>query len=197
MARILVVYGTTYGQTQRVGRRTVDRLADSGHELSMYKGDHLPGNLSLDEYDAFVVAASIIGGRHQRYTRDFVRKHVVRLNAAPSAFVSICGAAAASPAPAGEYLQEFLRQTGWRPAFSASFAGAIAYTRYGWVLRWIMRMISRKNGGPTDTTCDHELTDWNAVDCFAEQLSHALPAPGPSSPVRSPGTIAIAHAARN
>jgi len=52
MARILVVYGTAYGQTQRIVERLVDLLAEFGHESDMYPGDHLPVDLDLDEYDA-------------------------------------------------------------------------------------------------------------------------------------------------
>jgi menaquinone-dependent protoporphyrinogen oxidase len=177
MARILVVYGTAYGQTQRIARRIVDRLADYGHELSMYQGDHLPANLSLDDYDAFLVAASIIRGRHQRYIRDFVRNHVLRLTATPSAFVSVSGAAAGSAEEARRYMEVFFEETGWRPAFPVSFAGSMAYTQYGFVLRWIIKLISRRRGGPTDTTRDHEMTDWEAVDRFADQLAQALPSP--------------------
>lgn len=175
MAKILVIYGTAYGQTQRIARRIADRLTAHGHGVCLYQGDNLPSHLLVDEYDAFVIAASIIRGRHQRYIRDFVRRHTVRLNAAPSAFVSVCGSARGLPAQAREYIDDFLRQTGWRPRFAASFAGCMAYTQYGPILRWITRMVSRRRGGPTDTTRDHEMTDWDAVDRFAARVAKALP----------------------
>jgi menaquinone-dependent protoporphyrinogen oxidase len=175
MAKILVVYGTAYGQTQRIAQRIVDQLTVRGHRVCLYKGDDLPSNLLVDEYDAFVMAASIIRGRHQRYIREFVRRHAVRLNAVPSAFVSVSGAAQGSLAQAREYIDVFLQQTGWHPRFAASFAGAMAYTQYGPVLRWITKIVSRRRGGPTDTTRDHDFTDWDAVDRFAERLAKALP----------------------
>ena len=175
MAKVLVVYGTAYGQTQRIARRIVDQLTVWGHGVCLYKGDDLPSNLLVDEYDAFVMAASIIRGRHQRYIRDFVRRHAVRLNAVPSAFVSVSGAAQGSLAQAREYIDVFLRQTGWRPRFATSFAGCMAYTQYGPILRWITKIVSRRRGGPTDTTRDHDFTDWDAVDRFAERLAKALP----------------------
>jgi menaquinone-dependent protoporphyrinogen oxidase len=175
MAKILVVYGTAYGQTQRIARRIVDQLTVHGHGVCLYKGDDLPSNLVVDDYDAFVIAASIIRGRHQRYIRDFVRRHTVRLNAVPSAFVSVSGSAQGMPAQAREYIDAFLDQTGWRPRFAASFAGSMAYTQYGPILRWITKMVSRRRGGPTDTTRDHEMTDWAAVDRFAERVAKALP----------------------
>jgi menaquinone-dependent protoporphyrinogen oxidase len=56
----------------------------------------------------------------------------------------------------------------------------VAYTQYGLFLRWIMKRISRRKGGPTDTTRDHDFTDWAAVDRFAERLAEAVP-PAPET----------------
>jgi menaquinone-dependent protoporphyrinogen oxidase len=181
MAKILVVYGTAYGQTERIARRIVDQLTAHGHGVCMYKGDNLPAYLPVERYDAFVLAASVIRGRHQRYIRDFARREAARLNATHSAFVSVSGAAQGSPDEARGYLEEFFRQTGWRPEFTVSFAGAMAFTQYGPVLRWVMKRISRGRGGPTDTSRDHEMTDWAAVDQFAERLAQGLVASGPAA----------------
>jgi menaquinone-dependent protoporphyrinogen oxidase len=180
MARILVIYGTAYGQTERVARRITDQLTRHGHAVCMYRGDSLPRHLPLDDYDAFLVAASVLGGRHQRYIRDFARRFASRLNAAPSAFVSVSGAAQGSPEKARRYIEEFLQQTSWRPALSASFAGAMAYRQYGLLLRWIARWVSQRQGGPTDTSRDHEFTDWQAVDRFGERFAEGL-LPSPES----------------
>lgn len=175
MAKLLVVYGTAYGQTERITRRIVDRLTSRGHGVCVHRGDCLPKHLRLDDYDAVVVAGSIIRGRHQRYIRDFARRHHAQLNRTRSAFVSVSGAAQGSPEQARRYIDEFVQQTGWNPRFPASFAGAMAYTQYGPLLRWITHFMSKRRGGPTDTSRDHEFTDWEAVDRFAERLSKALP----------------------
>jgi menaquinone-dependent protoporphyrinogen oxidase len=57
----------------------------------------------------------------------------------------------------------------------------MAFTQYGPVLRWVMKRISRGRGGPTDTSRDHEMTDWAAVDQFAERLAQGLVASGPAA----------------
>jgi menaquinone-dependent protoporphyrinogen oxidase len=180
MARILVVYGTAYGQTERITRRIVERLTSGGHAVSMYKGDSLPKHLRLDDYDEVVIAASIIRGRHQRYIRAFARRHHEQLNRMRSAFVSVSGSAQGSREQARRYIDEFVQQTGWNPRFPASFAGCMAYTQYGPLLRWITKFMSKRRGGPTDTSRDHEFTDWKAVDRFAERLAKAVP-PSPAS----------------
>lgn len=175
MAQVLIIYGTAYGQTERIARRIREELERQGHSVSMFKGDQVPANLWLGKYQAFVVAASVIRNRHQRYVRDFVRHHAAQLNRVPTAFVSVCGAAKASPEQAAAYMETFLRETRLSPAFVQSFAGAMAYTKYGSFLRWITKLVSWRRGGPTDTSRDHDMTDWEAVDRFAQRLARALP----------------------
>jgi menaquinone-dependent protoporphyrinogen oxidase len=48
--------------------------------------------------------------------------------------------------------------------------GAMAYTKYGPLLRWIMKQIAKRNGGPTDTSRDHEMTDWVQVERFVDRF---------------------------
>ena len=49
-----------------------------------------------------------------------------------------------------------------------------------------MRMIVRREGGPTDASRDYEYTDWDAVDAFAADVAaHAVvgaaPRPDPAN----------------
>jgi menaquinone-dependent protoporphyrinogen oxidase len=181
MSRILIVYGSAYGQTARISQRIAQGLAQAGHRVITLDGKQLSPELSLAEYDGFVIAASVLFGHHQRYIEAFVRRHVDRLNAGPSAFVSVCGAAVGS-APEGMrqaqgYADTFLRQTGWRPQAIRLLAGALPYTKYGLFTRWMMKMISRRTGRPTDTSRDYDFTDWDDVDEFAHELAGTLAAP--------------------
>jgi menaquinone-dependent protoporphyrinogen oxidase len=183
MARILIVYGTAYGQTERIANEIARVLRASAHEVTLARGDRLPAALPVEEYDGVVVGASVLIGRHQRYVERFVREHAARLNALPSAFVSVCGAAA-GPTPeaqqaAAGYRERFLEATGWRPAIARSFAGGLPYTRYRPWVRWMMKMISRRTGAPTDTSRDYDFTDWKAVAQFAGEFAGLLPA-GPA-----------------
>ncbi|HEU5170465.1 MAG TPA: flavodoxin domain-containing protein [Gemmatimonadales bacterium] len=177
MTDILIVYGTAYGQTERIVQRIAQRLGEQGHRVSVRRADQ-PQPLPVEEYGAVVVAASVLFGKHQRSVRDFVRRRLSRLQAVPAAFVSVSGAAAGSSPEsckqAQGYVQDFLRQTGWRPGVTQTFAGGVPYTRYGPFRRWMMKMISRRTGGPTDTSRDYEFTDWDAVDRFAAELARTV-----------------------
>jgi menaquinone-dependent protoporphyrinogen oxidase len=177
MSRILIVYGSNYGQTERVAQRIAGILMDAGHQVTVYMGNRLPRTFSVAEYDGAVVAASVIMNHHQRYIRDFVRRSVHRLNEIPSAFVSVCGAGG-DPPRARAYVDALLRETGWHPTVTHSFTGAVAYTQYGWLFRWVLKRISRQKGLPTDTSRDWDFTEWDEVERFAKELAVTLgPAP--------------------
>jgi menaquinone-dependent protoporphyrinogen oxidase len=117
-------------------------------------------------------------GHHQKYVRDFVRRHVGLMAARPSAFISVNGHSPESVpewrAAARGYMEKFLEETGWTPRWTAAFSGALRYPRYGLLTRWIMKKISAQSGGPTDTSREYEFTDWEAVDRFAREVADAL-----------------------
>jgi menaquinone-dependent protoporphyrinogen oxidase len=45
-----------------------------------------------------------------------------------------------------------------------------------------MRIIARRGGATTDTSRDHEYTDWQALDRFADELAGEAPNAHGSSP---------------
>ena len=171
---ILIVYGTSYGQTAKIAQRMADLLIERGCVVSLRNGDALPRDFSLGTVDGVIVGASVIRGRHQRGVRRFVRINRDALGSRPSAFFSVSGSAARRDeqgcVEAERCVRDFLRETQWHPAITQTIAGAIAYTRYGPFLRWMLKQIAKKNGGPTDTSRDHEFTDWAQVDRFADEF---------------------------
>jgi menaquinone-dependent protoporphyrinogen oxidase len=178
MARVALLYGTTEGQTATVAERIADVLADAGHEPTLFHAGHLPEGFSLTDYDAAVVGASIHGGKHQQYVRRFVREHVDELNAMPSAFFSVSLTAAEGSDEAWEtargMLAEFLEETGWDPDATAVVPGALKYSEYGVLKRFLMKRIAKQAGGDTDTSRDYEYTDWDEVEGFASDFGDAL-----------------------
>lgn len=176
--RVLVLYGTNYGQTAKIATRVASLIEGSGAAVTCHEVRELPSDVSVDAYDGVIVGASVIRGRHQRAVQEFVSEHYNILNRMPSAFISVSGSAASPDergrADARRCAEAFLRATHWRPAMTELIGGGMAYTKYGVLLRWIMKQIAKRNGGPTDTSCDHELTDWEQVARFVGSYTAML-----------------------
>ncbi len=176
--RILLVYGTSHGQTAKIADRIRSVLAQQGHQVTMFHGDNVPTGLSLGAFDGVVVGASVIVTGHQRCVSRFVRTYRAALNAMPTAFFSV-SASAGSRRPEGRadarrILDRYLAKLRWTPRLTATIAGAVLYTRYNPLLRWYMKRASGLNGGSTDTSRDHEYTDWRQVERFANDFAAIL-----------------------
>ena len=174
MSRVLVCYGSSEGQTATVAERIADELSDRGHHVTLAHAKHAPDELSVSAYDGVVVGASIHFGKHQSFVADFVRDHRDELHRLPNAFFSVSlTAAQADPDSAFEarqYVEEFLEETAWEPDLTATFGGALRYREYGLMKRFVMKRIAGREGMDTDTSRDHEYTDWDEVATFVDEF---------------------------
>src|SRR5581483_8405485 len=141
--RILILYGTRYGQTAKIAQRIADTLTAWGEAVTRMNIEELRASLDIRVYDGVIIGASVIRGRHQPKIREFVRHNASALNNMPTAFLSVSGSAASPDergrAEARRCVEKFLEQTRWRPAITELIGGAMAYTKYGVILRWIMK----------------------------------------------------------
>ena len=183
MARILIVYGTTEGHTVKVAAAISETLRRNGAEVDVRVADDSAP--APDGYDAVIVAASVHGGRYQKPVRRWARTHADVLSHKPAAFVSVCLGVLQHDAKVQRDLQaiveQFVASTGWRPSVVKFVAGALPYTKYGWLQRLVMKRIVAKAGGDTDTRRDYEYTDWNDLRHFAADFGQPLD-PGRPSP---------------
>ena len=128
------------------------------------------------------------GGRYQRAVRRWVQAHVGALARTPTAFVSVSLGVLQRDAEVQKSVlaieQRFLAETEWHPSITKRVAGALVYTRYNWLKRFVMKQIAAKAGGDTDTSRDHEYTDWADVRAFAGAFARSLPARPTASEVR-------------
>jgi len=177
--RFLIVYATSYGQTAKIAGRMADLLIASGESVTLVNAGNHPRDFHAGEFDGVIIGGSIIGGRHQRALVRFVRLHRALLNTIPSALFSVSGSAA-SPmeterAKARQLVDQFLDTAGWQPVLTESIGGAMAYTKYNPFLRWFIKRAAKAAGGPTDTSRDHEMTDWTQVERFVDAFVKTVP----------------------
>lgn len=187
MANVLLVYATQEGQTGKIARRLAETLRAEGHAVELFDAAHGPAPRELERFQLIVVGGPIHAQGYPRSIIRFVRTHRALLDRVPSAFFSV-GLALASRTSDGraqslEVVERFVENTGWRPRRIELIAGALQYSKYNFLVRSVMRRITAKEGGDTDTSRDYEYTDWPAVDRFAVELARGLGPGAATAPV--------------
>ena len=171
--KILIVYGTTEGQTRKISHFMEAVLKDGGHEVTVADAPETPPSPS--SYDAVIIGASIHIHKYQSAVLRYITHHIEALNKIPGAFFSVCLAVASDMdeehKEAAKITNDFLEHTGCKPLMTTHIAGALKYTQYGFFTRLVMKRIARREGRTTDTSKDHEYTNWDAVREFAEEFA--------------------------
>lgn len=187
MNPILFVYATREGQTRRIVEHLAAEVRARGETADVVDARQARKSFVPTAYAAVVLAASVHVGRHEQEMVTFVREQKESLEKLPAAFLSVSMAEAGaedesassearaqSRNEAEEAIDSFFEATGWHPAHVMPVAGALLYTKYNFIVRFVMKRIVKKKGGSTDTSRDHEYTDWAALDRFVGDLLHEL-----------------------
>ena len=177
MANVLIAYGTSEGQTAKIAEYIAQMVSDRDHDAEVVDAREPTRGPVPENYEAVIVGASIHMGKHEGYVVEFVKRYRGALERLPSAFFSVSLAAHDNMEEAKSYIEEFARETGWRPDMVAIFAGALLYKQYGFIKRHMMKKIVRDKGNPdTDTSRDYVYTDRDDVRHFVEEFLEGLPA---------------------
>ena len=175
MTRVPVFYATTEGQTRRIAEAIAASLRYEGLDSEALELSATTSSPDWTHIAGAVVGASIHAGRHQHEVSEFVKREAPQLGARPSAFFSVSlSAGSRNPKEvdrAWGIATSFVRSMAWEPRRLACFAGRLAYTQYGFFKRWMMKRIAAHEGAATDTSRDHEFTDWASVREFARAVA--------------------------
>ncbi|MGO4822644.1 MULTISPECIES: menaquinone-dependent protoporphyrinogen IX dehydrogenase [unclassified Flavobacterium] len=174
--KLLIIYGTTEGQTRKIAHYIESILKNANHEVTI--ADTTADPPSPKSYDAILIGSSIHMHKYQSSVKHYIKKYIADLNQMPAAFFSVSLAVASDLDD--EHLEvqkitnDFLEQTGWQPILISQIAGALKYTEYDYFKRLIMKMISKKQGGATDTSQDYEYTNWDEVAKFTNEFVNKI-----------------------
>ncbi len=168
-ATLLLVYQSVDGHTRVVADHLADRLRAGGASVTVVPVDLAP---APEGVDAVVLGDPIHAGQHSKEAIAYLSAHRDQLAALPTALFQVCLTSAEDDPEhletAARYLEDLQATTRLHPELTASFAGALPYTRYGRMKRALMKKIASKGGLATDVSRDHVLTDWDEVDRFAD-----------------------------
>jgi menaquinone-dependent protoporphyrinogen oxidase len=175
MGTVPVFYATTEGQTRRIAEQIASTLRQQGFVSEAREISTAMPPVDWLKVAGVVLGASIYAGRHQKTAVEFARNEARHLSARPSAFFSVSlSAGSRNPAEvdaARALARDFVTTAHWNPRRLACFAGKLAYSRYGFFKRQMMRVIAWREAAPTDTRRDYEFTDWTAVRRFALDIA--------------------------
>ncbi len=167
--RVLIVYGTTEGQTRDVACKVAELARAAGAEAEFVHSAEAGSCLS-HPWDGVIVGASVHQGHHQTTVREFVMANLTRLQGLPGAFVSL-SLSAAAPDPARQdealgYIEAFLAETGWQPDVTLSLGGALRQGEYGPYEQLVLGALGYQLGGGTVVAHDVDYTDWEHIAAF-------------------------------
>lgn len=172
--KVLILYASTHGQTEKIVSKLAVTLGLCDLQVAI-RDVHAGREERPDAYDAIVVAASVHAGHHQREIVNWVHHNIDELAHRPNAFISVSLSSADADeearANAIKYIEDFIRDTRWRPDRSEPVAGALLYREYNPFTRTLVKLIARSTGHETDTSRDYEFTDWEAIARLGQELS--------------------------
>lgn len=184
---VVVIYATRHGHCARIAERMLDSLRARDLDAEMVDAANLPAGFRLNSYAGAMLISPVQLGKHLSEMTRFVKANRDALQSMPAALLSVslsqAGAEmwpstperrAQAAADASRVIDEFLAETGWHPRSIRAVAGALLYTKYNFLLRFVMKRIATREGGATDTRQDHEYTDWPALDRFCSEFVHQL-----------------------
>jgi menaquinone-dependent protoporphyrinogen oxidase len=176
MCDVPVFFATSEGQTRRIAEALAGTLRELGLSSDAIDvSSPAARTLEWGAVRAAIVAASIHMGKHQQAAEAFVRAHLAGLATRPTVFISvslaICSKNPEDAAKARAIAQAFPARLCWRPTRVECVAGRLAYRQYGFLTRWMMKRIAAAEGGPTDTSRNHDMTDWAAVRQIATEVA--------------------------
>lgn len=167
--RLLIAYGTIEGQTRKIARAISATAQEAGWRTDVFDMDDL-ADADPAATDRIVVAAPVHAGEYPDEIGEWLKANAAKLNATPSAFVSVSLSAASSFEEEHKAIEkvaaDFCAGCGWTPRAVHHAAGALRYTEYDFLKRLLMRYIAKKEGASTDVSKDQEFTDWPALARF-------------------------------
>src|SRR5215472_128402 len=157
--RTAVFYATREGQSELVAQRVARDLRSRAIEADVINVKDIRGRIDWDAYDAAFVVASVHVGHHEKEMVEFVKRSKNELEQLNAAFLSLTLSQAgaelesntaaqreAAHADALRMVAVFATETGWRFEHSLTVAGALKYSKYNFLVKWIMKRIAHKEG---------------------------------------------------
>jgi menaquinone-dependent protoporphyrinogen oxidase len=177
---VLLLFASREGQTSKIAARIAEHLQQAGEEVLLADAADASAIAGIDisACDLLVFGASMHAGGLEREMLKYVEANADQIRAKPRSFFLVSlSAATKDPALKAEYLADAKNKTLTQLAVGfpdmEMIAGALAYSRYPVLVKWLMKKIAARVGEGTDSSRDHEYTDWQQVAQYAARLAQS------------------------
>ena len=176
MKKILVLYATREGQTEKIAKVITHQLEKSGADAVLVNVSDIERSVQLSNFDLLVFGASVHEGVIERSMQDFINSHAGLIGQKERSFFLVSLSAAEKDHEVRDtWLSDVEKKITARLQVPFDqmemIAGALKYTQYNWLTRFFMKRIVGNVGGDTDTSKDFEYTDWKQVETYASKLA--------------------------
>ncbi|SJZ70681.1 protoporphyrinogen oxidase [Consotaella salsifontis] len=186
-------YATRDGQSKKIAEQVAHHLVNRG--IPTVALDLMERNDPAAGVEPGGPVVAILALRYGHHLPEGIRflKALANTPDAPPLFLASVNLTARKAGKDGAdsnvYLRKLIAHLGLKPVLATAFAGRLDYPRYKPFDRFMIRLIMRMTGGPTDPSTIVEYTDWAKVEAFAAAIAafrpdgeHASADGGNSSP---------------
>lgn len=174
LADIAIFYETSEGHTAEIANRMKGFLENKGLSVSVQRCREAD-TAAISAAKVVIIGGSVHAGSHQKQMMSFIKSNSAILTQKPGAFFSVNLYSRSEKDERKAEVQGYLdapeKETDWKPSIKRTFPGALPYTKYNFVIRWMMKWISSGEGGDTDTSRDFVYTDWAEVETFCSEVA--------------------------
>ena len=171
--RILILYSTVDGQTQKICEHISVSLSPK-NIVEIFDVDNFD-QTNLSEYNFIVIGASIRYGKYRKSFIHFINRNIGILEQSKTAFFSVNIVARKEQKNSigtNPYIKVFHKETNWKPDIIEVFAGKLDYPKYNFFNKIIIRFIMWMTNGPTNPSSVVEFTNWDKVKEFAADIDN-------------------------
>jgi menaquinone-dependent protoporphyrinogen oxidase len=181
MAKVLLLYASREGQTEKIAERISGHLQANGATVRLINAADAGATQRVDpsSYDLLVFGASVHAGGLEAEMMAFIERNAESIAQRPRSFFLVSlSAATRDPQQKAASLLDVENKA--RPQLAVEFAdiemiaGALRYSKYPLPLKWLMKRIAARAGEQTDSSRDYEYTDWQQVERYAARLTELV-----------------------
>ncbi|MEL7258390.1 MAG: flavodoxin domain-containing protein [Pseudomonadota bacterium] len=163
--KILIVFETVEGQTQKIAEFVEHHLSAAGHDVQVFNTANRTSPIDLEDFDGIVLAAPVHERRHPKAFEVFVAASREDLGKRKTLFLSVSlkAAFAEGQEEAWDYLTEMKMRTGFAPSREAIVPGAVRTESYDYFEKQVLSNVVL--GGRKVDLVDgvREFTDWDKL----------------------------------